>query len=106
MNTWRDFTRHKRDVSKKLDADFNIPKSHLISHWVEQIRRYGAFQQYSTKRHEEAHKTNLKDGWNASNHNLNYLPQVFSIQLHIFCVEISKLNLQTLAPRRENSAAT
>jgi hypothetical protein len=47
---------------------------------VEQIRRYGTLQQYSAERHEQAHKKNLKDGWNTSNHNLNYLPQVVTFQ--------------------------
>jgi hypothetical protein len=52
----------------------------LMSHWVEQIWWYGALQQYSAERHDVAHKTNLKDCWKASNHNLNYLPQVITFQ--------------------------
>jgi len=75
-------------------------------HWVKQIRRYGILQQYSAQRHEQAHKTNLKDSWNASNHNFNYLPQVITCQRHIFCFEIRELNLQALAQCQENSAAT
>jgi len=106
MNAWWDYISHKIDVSKELDADFNFPKIHLMSHWVEQIRRYGAFQQYSAERHEQAHETNLKDGWNASNHNLNYLPPVITFQRRILCFEVRELNLQPLAQRRENSAAT
>jgi hypothetical protein len=39
MNAWRDFISHQIDISNELDADFNIPKIHLISHWAEQIRR-------------------------------------------------------------------
>jgi len=105
-NAWWDYISHKIDVSKELDADFNLVKIHLMSHWVEQIRRYGALQQYPAERHEQAHKTNLKDGWNASNRNLNYLPQVITIQCRILCFEIRELNLQALAQRRENSAAT
>jgi len=62
-------------------------------------------QQYSAERHEQAHKTNPKDGWNASNHNLNYLPQVITFQRRILCFEIRELNLQALAQRQENSAA-
>jgi hypothetical protein len=50
MNAWQDYIRHKMDVSKEIDADFNIQKIHLISHWVEQIHGYGAFQQSSAKR--------------------------------------------------------
>jgi hypothetical protein len=87
-----------------LNADFNIPKIHLMSLWVEQIRRYGALQLYSAKRHDQAHKTKLKDGWNASNRNLNYLPQVITFQRRILCFAIRELNLQALAQRREHSA--
>jgi hypothetical protein len=105
MNAWRDYISHKIDVSKKLDADFNFPKIHLMSHWVKQIRRYRAFQQHSTERHEQAHKTNLKDSRNASNHNLNYLPQVITFHRRILCFEVRELNLQALVQRRENSAA-
>jgi len=43
MNAWRDYFSHEMDISKELDADINFPKIHLISHWAEQIRRYGAF---------------------------------------------------------------
>jgi len=105
MNAWRDYISHKIDISKELDANFNFPKIHLMSHWAEQIRRYGALQQYSAERHEHAHKTNLKDGWNASNHYLNYLPQVLTFQRRILCFEIRELNLQALAQRWENRAA-
>jgi len=88
MNSWRDYISHEIDVSKELDAELNIPKIHLMSHLVNQIRWHGALEQYSAKRHEQTHKTNLKDGWNASNHNVNYLPQVITFQHHILCFEI------------------
>jgi hypothetical protein len=38
MNGWRDYISHQIDIAKKLDADFNFPKIHLMSHWAEQIR--------------------------------------------------------------------
>jgi len=78
MNDWRDYIRPEIDLSKELNANFKFPKIHLMSHWAEQVCRYRALQQYSAKRHEQAHETNLKDGWNASNHNLNYLPHVIT----------------------------
>jgi hypothetical protein len=37
MNTERDYISHETDHSEKLDADVNISKIHLISHWAEQI---------------------------------------------------------------------
>ena len=38
MNAWRDHTSHKINDSKELDANFHVPKIHLMSHWVEHIR--------------------------------------------------------------------
>jgi len=38
MHAWRDYISHEIDISKELDADFNFPKIHLMSHWAEQIR--------------------------------------------------------------------
>jgi len=105
MTTWRDYISHEIDVSKELDANFNFPNIHLMSRWVEQIRRYGALHQYSAERHEQAHQTNHKDCWNASNHNLNYLPQVITFQCRILCFEIRELNVQALTQHRENSTA-
>jgi hypothetical protein len=40
MNAWQDFISHEIVVSKEFDTDFSFPKIHLMSHWVEQIRRY------------------------------------------------------------------
>jgi hypothetical protein len=76
-----------------------------MTHWAEGIRRYGALQQYSAERHDQALKTNLKDDWNASNHNLNNLPLVITFQRHFLCFEIRELNLQALTQCSENSAA-
>jgi hypothetical protein len=105
MNALRNYIRHEINISKELDADFNFPKIHLLSHWAEQVRRYGGLQQYPPERHERAHKTNLKDGWNASNHNLNYLPQVITFQSRFLGFEIRQLNVQGLVQGRGNSAA-
>jgi hypothetical protein len=49
MNAWRYYITHEIDVSKESETDFNLPKINLMSHWVEQIRRYGALQQYPAK---------------------------------------------------------
>jgi len=106
MNAWREYISHEIDVSKELDADFPLPMIHLMSPWVEQICWYGAFQQYSADRHEQARKTNFKDGWNASNHTVNYLPQVITFQRRILFFVIRELKLQACAQHRENCAAT
>jgi hypothetical protein len=99
MNAWQEYISHEIYDSKEVDADFNFPKIYLMSHWVEQIGRYGALEQYSAERHEEPNKMNLKDGWNASNHNLNYLAQVITFLRRILCFEVREVNLQVLAQR-------
>jgi len=103
MNAWWYYITHEINVSKEQDADLNGPKSHLMSHWVRQIRCYRAMQPCSAERHDQAHKTNLKDGWNTSKPNLNYLPQVMTYQRRTLRFEISELNLQAPAQLRENS---
>jgi hypothetical protein len=106
MNPWQDYFSHERDISKELYPDLNFSKIDLMSHWAEQIGRYGALQLYSAETHEQAHKTNLQNGWNAPNRNLNYLPQVFTFQHRILGIHITELNLQALVQSWENSAAT
>ena len=105
MNGWRDHISHQRDVHKDFDVDFKFANIHLMSHWVQQIRRYRALRQYTAERHEQAHKMNHKEDWNTSNHNLNYLPQVIPYQRRILFFEIRELNVQALAQRRGYSAA-
>jgi hypothetical protein len=104
MNAWRDYISHEIDISKELDAAFNFPKIPLMPHWVEQIRRYRVLQQYSAKRHDQAHHKNIKDGWKAFNHNLNYLQQEITFQHLILCFETRELNLPALVQRWENSS--
>jgi hypothetical protein len=106
IHSWRNSISHQIDVSKEFDAYFIFLNIHLMSHWVEQIRRHTVLQQYSVVRDEQAHKTYLKDCWKVSNQNLNYLQQVSTIHRHILCFVISELNLQALAQRQENSGAT
>jgi hypothetical protein len=85
------------DVAKELDANVNFPMIHLLCYWVNKIRRYGALQHYSGERHEAKHSTNLKDSWNASNHNLHDLLEVITSQRCNHCFEIRELNLQAIA---------
>jgi len=52
FNAWQHDISHGRDVSKELGADLIFPKIQLMSHWVEQIPQYGAFQQNTAESHE------------------------------------------------------
>ena len=106
MNAWQEYGSHEMNSSKELDADFNFPKIQLISNWAKLICWYRSLPEYCAKTYQQAHKTNLKDGWNASNHDLNYLPQVITFQRRILYFYIRELNVQALAQCLENSAAT
>jgi hypothetical protein len=94
------------DVSKDLDATFQFPKIHMMFHWVEQICRYGGLQQYSVERRIQVPKMNLKDGWNASKHNLYCLLQLITSQHRIFCFEIRDLHPQAIAQHPKDGNAT
>jgi hypothetical protein len=103
MNASQDYISHRIDISKALDADFNLPKIHVMSHCAEKDRQYRTFQHDLAEGYEQVHKRNLKYGRNAANHNLNYLPQVITFQRRILFFEIRDLNVQALAPRQEKS---
>jgi len=55
-------------------AHYNFPKMHLISHFADQITRYGSLPQYSTEICKASHKP-LKDAYCRSNH-INAMPQI------------------------------
>jgi len=105
ITPWLGYIIPTENSSKAVDTDFIHQTIHLISHRVEQMCSYGALQQHSAKRHEQVHETNLKDRRNASNNNLNYLPDISTIVLCIRRFEIWELNLQCLATRLENSTS-
>jgi len=102
ITPWLGYIIPKENSSMAVDTNVIHQTIHLISHRVEQMRSYGALQLHSAKRHEQVHETNLKDRRNASNHNLNYLPDVSTILLCIRGFEIRELNIQRLHPRLEN----
>ena len=54
------------DEILKEEAHYNFPKIHLISHYAEQIPKFGALGQYSTEISETMHK-GLKDAYRRSN---------------------------------------
>jgi hypothetical protein len=61
MNACREYISQEIDISKELDADFNLPMIHRMSHSAKQIRQYGSLQHYSAERNNQVHKTNIKD---------------------------------------------
>jgi hypothetical protein len=62
-------------------------------------------QQYCAERYEQPHIMNIRAGCKASNHNLNYLPQVVTVQCHILCFPIREINLEAIVKQWENRIA-
>jgi len=44
MNPRQNYISLQKDVSNKMDANFNFLKIHLMSNWAHQIRQFGALQ--------------------------------------------------------------
>jgi len=73
-------------------AHYNFPKMHLISHFAEQISRYGSLPQYSTKICEVVHKP-LKDAYRRSNH-INTMPQIIQTYTRMHSFAMRERNLE------------
>ncbi|KAF8424774.1 hypothetical protein BGX38DRAFT_1107275, partial [Terfezia claveryi] len=74
-------------------AHFNFPKVYLISHYAEQILKFGALAQYSTDISEAMYK-GLKDAYRRSNR-VNATPQIVTTYTrdHTFAMKDLTLNL-------------
>jgi len=81
MEPWWDDISHGIDVPKEFLATSKFPKIDLMSHSVQQIRRYGALHLCSAERHDHAHTLKIKNDWKASCHNLMYLPQTIAFSV-------------------------
>jgi hypothetical protein len=106
MNAWGSYISHKIEVSKELDANFNIPKIHFMTQWVERIHSSRPLEQSPTDSHKHAHILNLRDCWNAHSHHLSYMPPSITLQRSILCFKIREANLEFLAEHQEIGPTT
>ncbi|KAF8879110.1 hypothetical protein CPB84DRAFT_1817458 [Gymnopilus junonius] len=51
-----------------IREDFNIPKFHSLTHYIESIKLFGTTDNYNTETFERLHIDFAKLGWRASNH--------------------------------------
>ena len=65
LDTWRQNKSYFIDVG--IRTDFNIPKFHSLTHYVEMIRLFGTTNNYNTEMFEHLHIDFSKKGWRASN---------------------------------------
>jgi len=75
-----------------LQADFNFPKIHLLSHYNTQIRDFGSLPQFSTAVTEALHKP-LKDAYGRSNH-VNATEQILDTITREHTLRMRELNIE------------
>jgi hypothetical protein len=79
----------------EAESDFNFPKIHLLSHYADQISRYGSLPQYSTESCETAHKL-FKNAYRRSNH-VDAIPQIIQGYMREHSFAIKELNMEAWA---------
>jgi hypothetical protein len=78
------------------ESHFNFIKMHLPWHYREHVERLGSIQAYSTEVSETAHRTQVKDGYRASNRQ-KYHWQIIKHQSRIAAFGMRQLNVSQLA---------
>jgi hypothetical protein len=66
-----------RQGDKESRGHFNFPKFHIISHYPEFIRRFGAACGVDTQHSEAGHRYHLKDFYTRTNKHKDYMNQIF-----------------------------
>ena len=101
-----DNRKERKDLINKIlrDGSHNkFPKIHRISHYADQIERYGSLPQYSTKICESSHKL-LKDAYRQSNH-VNATPQIIKTYTRTHTFAMHELNLTAWSNELENMSS-
>ena len=80
------------------DVDFNFVKIHLLSHFRDNIRRFGNNQMYSTESGETNPKTNIKEGYRRSNKN-DASHQILRTYARLDSYKIHEIYIQADLPR-------
>jgi len=73
-------------------SDFNFPKIHLLSHYADQISRYGSLPQYFTESCETSHKL-FKNAYHRSNH-VDAIPQIIQGYMREHSFAMKELNME------------
>ncbi|KAF8458604.1 hypothetical protein BGX38DRAFT_1082355, partial [Terfezia claveryi] len=91
----QDFHKHKEVFLASKDlrwGHYNFPKMHLISHFADQIGKYGSLPQYSTEICKVSHKP-LKDAYRRTNH-INAVPQIIHAYTRAHSFAMCKRNIE------------
>jgi len=88
----------------KDGAHYNFPKIHLISHYAEQIPKFGVQGQYSPKISETMHKA-FKDAYRRSNR-VNSMSQIVTTYTRDHTFAMKDLTIKTWNRVREEGELT
>ncbi|KAF8429411.1 hypothetical protein BGX38DRAFT_1072811, partial [Terfezia claveryi] len=91
----QDFHKHKEvflQFRASNGAHYNFLKMYLISHFADQIAKYGSLPQYSTEICEVSHKP-LKDAYRRTNH-INAVPQIIHAYTRAHSFAMRKRNVE------------
>ena len=64
---WKRYVEQEANDAWEKAAHFNLPKMHLMQHFVPSIQEFGNIIQWSTEHSEAAHKHQIKRGYASSN---------------------------------------
>ncbi|KIK49782.1 hypothetical protein GYMLUDRAFT_183639 [Collybiopsis luxurians FD-317 M1] len=73
LDTWHQYRSFF--ITSGTREDFNIPKFHSLTHYIESIRLLGTTDNYNTELFERLHIDFAKEGWRASNKR-DHFPQM------------------------------
>jgi hypothetical protein len=93
---WHRHIDSSREEYLRDNSDFNFPKLHMLKHFEDAVRRFGALSQWSTETSESCHRTLLKKGYQASNGNSTYSLQILNYDARLESFAIRELNLNAL----------
>ena len=88
----------KKDILEE-GSHWNFPKMHMLTHYAEQIPKYGQLVQYSTEVGEAYHKP-LKDAYRRSNH-VNATPQILNTHERDHAFAMREMNIAALNAQKE-----
>jgi hypothetical protein len=95
---WKVFIANEVEDYKRINSDFNFPKLHLLEHFEDCIRHFGALKQWSTETSESCHKSLLKCGYNASNRNSSYTLQILNFNARKEAFDVRRRNNDAMRP--------
>jgi hypothetical protein len=93
LDDWNDWIKSEVVDYLEEESSFNLPKLHLMTHFRRYIERFGGLQQWSTEVGEAAHKTQIKDGYQASNKTGDVYRQIVKDYLHRDAFAVPQMNL-------------